>query len=36
MEDNWVKSLWEEVQKANETNKNKEQAPIAEVDLDKK
>ena len=35
-EEKWVKSLWEEVQKANETNKNKQKAPIAKVDLDKK
>ena len=34
--ENWVKSLWEEVCKANETTKNKGKAPIAEVDLDKK
>ena len=32
----WVKSLWEEVCKANETTKNKEKSPIAKVDLDKK
>ena len=31
-----MKSLWEKVCKANETTKNKEKAPIAEVDLNKK
>ena len=34
--ENWVKSLWEEVRKANETTKNKGEAPITKVDLDKK
>ena len=34
--ENWMKSLWEEVCKANETTKNKGEAPIAKVDLDKK
>ena len=34
--ENWVKSLWEEVCKANETTKNKGKAPIAKVDLDKR
>ena len=36
MEENWVKSLWEEVWRANETRYNMGKAPIAEVDLDKK
>ena len=34
--ENWVKSLWDKVCKANETTKNKGKAPIAKVDLDKK
>ena len=34
--ENWVKSLWEEVRKANETTKNKGKASITKVDLDKK
>ena len=34
--ENWVKSLWEEAKKANEIAKNKEKAPIAKVDLNKK
>ena len=35
-EKNWVKSLWEEVRKANETPNNEGKAPIAKVDLNKK
>ena len=35
-EENWVKSLWEEVKRANKTTNNKEKAPIAKVDLSKK
>ena len=31
-----MKSLWEKVQKVNETTKNKEKSPIIEVDVDKK
>ena len=34
--ENWVKSLWDEVCKANETIENKGKARIAEIDLDKK
>ena len=35
-EENWVKSSWEEVCKANKTKENKGKDPIAKVDLDKK
>ena len=35
-EENWVRSLWEEVRKAKEAAHNKEKAPIIEVDLEKK
>ena len=35
-EQNWLKSLWEEVWRANEMRDNKGKAPIAKVDLDKK
>ena len=35
-EENWVRSLWEEVRKAKETVHNKENAPITEIDLEKK
>ena len=34
--ENWVKSLWEEVWKANEVRDSKGKAPIAKKDLDKK
>ena len=34
--ENWVKSLWEKICKANKKTKNKEKAPISKVDLDKK
>ena len=35
-EENWVKNLWEEVRKANESKDNKGKTPIIEVNLDKK
>ena len=35
-EENWVKSLWEEVRKAKENAHHKEKAPITEIDLEKK
>ena len=35
-EENWVKSLWEEVKQAKETAHHKEKAPITEIDLEKK
>ena len=34
--ENWVKSLWEEVKKANEITNNKGKDPFAKVDLNKK
>ena len=36
IEENWVKSLWEEVWKANETTYNKGKALISQIDLNKK
>ena len=36
MEENWVKSLWEDVRRLNESKDNKGKAPIAKIDLDKK
>ena len=34
--ENWVRSLWEKVRKVKKTTHNKEKAPIAKIDLERK